>query len=149
MLKCLDSYSETFKGFGAMVSYHDAQSRNTRWSQSAVNALSVEPLDKASPLFCDLSAFASGGSRESVEDTADNLGLAIKYEGSYYPLRNTAFKSLADRAKVGGSSLPKLTRSDLATVLNKCLSLHSASALLLIRDEKVSATHSGDDKDYR
>ena len=33
-------------------------------------------------------------------------------------------------------------------MLNSCLILHKADALLLIRDEKVSAAHSGDARDY-
>ena len=33
-------------------------------------------------------------------------------------------------------------------MLNSCLELHKDSALLLIRDEKVSAAHSGDGRDY-
>lgn len=36
----------------------------------------------------------------------------------------------------------------LAEVLNECLHLFSSEALLLIRDEKVSAVHSGDSTDY-
>ena len=60
----------------------------------------------------------------------------------------TANKSLLDRAKIGGTALPKLSRSVLAEVLNACLKLYSSSALLLIRDEKVSAVHSGDSTDY-
>ena len=148
MLKCLDSYSESFSGFGTMVDYHEHQSKKTRWEQSPVNSLYVAALDRASPLLGSEHKFAPEVSQDAINDTADNLGLALLFDNQYYPLRNTAFKSLADRAKIGGSSLPKLTKPDLASVLNKCLSIHSASALLLIRDEKVSATHSGDDKDY-
>jgi hypothetical protein len=144
----LDNYCKTFSGFDSMLTYHENQSRNTRWEQTPVNALSVAPLDSSSNLLSDLSLFAPGISQAAVDDTAKNLGLAIKFEHLYYPLRNTAFKSLADRAKISGSSLPKLKKPDLASVLNKCLSLHNASALLLIREEKVSATHSGDEKDY-
>lgn len=44
--------------------------------------------------------------------------------------------------------MPKLKRKDLADVLNACLALYSSEALLLVRDEKVSAAHSGDMKDY-
>ena len=33
-------------------------------------------------------------------------------------------------------------------MINACLALHKDSALLLIRDEKVSAAHSGDSRDY-
>lgn len=148
MLQCLDSYNTHFADFGAMIDYHETQSKNSKWTQATVKDLRVAPLDKASPLYGDLSKFATDVSEDAVTDTAANLGLAIKLEDRYYPLRDTAFKSLADRAKISGSSLPKLPKPDLANVLNKCLSLHNAAALLLIRDEKVSATHSGDEKDY-
>ena len=60
----------------------------------------------------------------------------------------TAYKSLLDRAKIGGTALPKLSRTDLADVLNACLRLYYAEALLLLRDEKVAAVHSGDEADY-
>ena len=53
-----------------------------------------------------------------------------------------------DRAKIGGTALPKLGRDVLANVLNACLQLYSAEALLLIRDEKISAVPPGDSVDY-
>ena len=146
--QCLDSYHTSFTDFGAMFDYHKLQSENSRWERTQIKSLRVEPLDKTSSLYGDLSLFAPGVSTDAVTDTADNLGLAIKLEDHYYPLRDIAFKSLADRAKISGSALPKLKKKDLASVLNACLKLHSASALLLIRDEKIAATHSGDEKDY-
>lgn len=148
MLQCLDSYHTRFTDFDAMIDYHERQSKNSRWETTEVKSLRVAPLDAASPLAGSLSQFAPGTSEDAVNDTAQNLGLAIKHDGHFYPVRSTAFKSLADRAKINGSALPKLKKPDLANVLNSCLELHSASALLLIRDEKVSATHSGDEKDY-
>lgn len=68
--------------------------------------------------------------------------------GSTYPVRDTAYKGLLDRAKISGSALSKLSRERLAEVLNSCLALHKDDALVLIRDEKVSAAHSGDSSDY-
>ena len=38
-------------------------------------------------------------------------------EGSLYPMRDTAYKSLLDRAKLRGSVLPKLSRPKLARTL--------------------------------
>lgn len=83
-----------------------------------------------------------------MEDTAENLGLAVRVDGELYPARMTAYKSLLDRAKIGGNSLPKLHREILAEVLNSCLNLYSSDALVLVRDEKVAAVHSGDEVDY-
>ena len=65
-----------------------------------------------------------------------------------FPVRATAWKGLLDRAKINGTALPKLPRNELVGVLNACLHLFQSEALLLIRDEKVSAVHSGDEVDY-
>ena len=63
-------------------------------------------------------------------------------------MRSTAYKTMLDRAKINGSSLPKLERPLLARVVNDCLNLSTTDALVLIRDEKVAAIHSGDEADY-
>ena len=99
MQQCLNSYSKQFTGFSPMLLYHEEQSCNTKWQQTVVNQLHVEPLDSASPLIGDLSRFAPNVTREAVDDTAVNLGLAVRIDNDFYPLRDTAFKSLADRAK--------------------------------------------------
>lgn len=147
-LTCLDSFHTTFASFPELQKYHREESRNSLWTRCQVNSLAVEPLDKNSPLYGNLSQFAPGTSTEAVEDTADNLGLAVRVGGDLYPVRETAYKSLLDRAKISGSALPKLKRSVLATVLNECLKLYESNALVLVRDEKVSAIHSGDEVDY-
>ena len=133
---CQDNYSTTFASYEGMRRYHEKESLESRWHRCRVNELHIEPLDKASPLYGTPSAFAAGISAESVEDTAENLGLAMRVDGSYYPVRSTAYKSLLDRAKISGSALPKLSRQRLASVLNDCLELYSSETLLLIRDEK-------------
>ena len=145
---CQDSYYTLFNSYPAVLDYHEEQAKNSRWIRCKVNDLEVEPLGKASPLVGNLSAVAVGTSQEAVDDTVKNLGLAMRIKGDLYPLRTTAYKSLLDRAKIGGTALPKLSRKVLATVLNECLKLFTADALLLIRDEKVCAVHSGDDVDY-
>ena len=149
MLKtCEDNYSTTFHSYGDMESYHEQMSAESQWHRCRVNELYIEPLDQKSPLLGNLSAFAAGTSADAVEDTAHHLGLAMRVGGSLYPVRMTAYKSLLDRAKIGGTVLPKLSREKLARTLNDCLEVYSSEALLLIRDEKISAAHSGDPADY-
>ena len=145
---CMDSYNTTFDSYEQMLDYHRNQSANSRWQRSRVSDLEVAPLDKGSSLTGKLGIFAPGTSQEAVDDTVNNLGLAMMVDHQYYPIRSTAYKSLLDRAKIGGTALPKLSRTDLASVLNACLRLYHAEALLLLRDEKVSAVHSGDETDY-
>lgn len=145
---CCDSYHTQFSAFPDMLSYHEKIRTDSRWERTEVKNLEVAALDKASPLFNDTTSFDSSVSRDAIEDTAENLKLAIKVKDKFFPLRDTAYKSLLDRAKVGGSVLPKLPREKLAELINSCLALHKDSALLLVRDEKVSAAHSGDTRDY-
>lgn len=131
-----------------MLDYHEVQARNSQWKHTQVRNLEVEPLDAKSPYFGNTAAFAGGISEEAVKDTAENLGLAIRIDGELYPVRSTAYKSLLDRAKIGGTALPKIDRGVLAQTLNACLKLFGSDALTLIRDEKVAAVHSGDAVDY-
>lgn len=145
---CCDSYHTQFSAFPDMLSYHEKIRTDSRWERTEVKNLEVAALDKASPLFNDTTSFDSSVSRDAIEDTAENLKLAIKVKDKFFPLCDTAYKSLLDRAKVGGSALPKLPREKLAELINSCLALHKDSALLLVRDEKVSAAHSGDTRDY-
>lgn len=148
MQKCQDNYYATFSSYQTMLDYHEEQAKDSQWIRCKVNTLQIEPLGKTSPLTGNLAAFAPGTTQEAVDDTAGNLGLAMQVDGNLYPMRMTAYKSLLDRAKIGGTALPKLSREVLAEVLNACLKLYSADALLLIRDEKVAAVHSGDEVDY-
>ena len=145
---CKDSYFTTFGSYEQMLDYHRNQSVNSRWQRCKVSDLEVAPLDKGSSLVGKLGIFAPGTSQEAVDDTVNNLGLAMMVDHHYYPIRTTAYKSLLDRAKIGGTVLPKLSRTALADVLNACLRLYHAEALLLLRDEKVAAVHSGDETDY-
>ena len=144
-----DSYTISFHSLADMMTYLTAQARQSQWERAEVPSLRVEPLDESSPLYGDLSSFTAAVSEGAVRDTAKNLGLAIKVSGGLYPLRDTAYKSLLDRAKIGGTALPKLRRQVLAHTLNECFALqNNANALALIREQKVSAVHSGDEADY-
>lgn len=148
MLPCHDNFEANFDNYPSMLSYHQALSMASSWHRCRVKDLHVEPLDTTSPLYGHPSAFAAGTSEEAIEDTTANLGLALNVDGNIYPVRSTAYKTLIERAKINGTALPKLSRKDLANVLNSCLSVHNSDALLLIRNEKISAAHSGDDTDY-
>jgi len=148
MLKlCQDNYNRNFSVQDEMIAYHKILAGDSRWARTEVNKLQVAPLDETSPLFSK--PFAAGVSEDAIRDTAKNLGLAMKLDGAYYPVRDTAYKSLLDRAKISGTSLPKLERKQLAGILNSCLKLYpNDSALVLVRREKISAAHSGGEHDY-
>ena len=87
---CYDSYFTTFGDYGEMLEYHQKLTKSSKWAQTPVRDLEVEPLAMSSPLFGNLSSFATGTSLEAVADTAANLGLAIRVNGELYPARDTA-----------------------------------------------------------
>ena len=128
MQTCQDNYSTVFSSFGEMQTYHQRLSQESQWRRCRVRDLTIEPLDSKSPLAEDLPAFAPGTSQEAVRDTIRGLGLAMRVEGNLYPMRDTAYKSLLDRAKLRGSVLPKLSRSKLARTLNDCLHVFTSDA---------------------
>lgn len=130
---CQDSYYTLFSSYPMLLNYHEEQAKNSRWIRCKVADLQVEPLGESSPLIGNLPAFAAGTSQEAVKDTAENLGLAMRVNGELYPVRMTAYKSLLDRAKIGGTALPKLSREVLAEVLNECLKLYTWQTNLLFR----------------
>ncbi|MBQ8299851.1 MAG: hypothetical protein IJX99_08405 [Clostridia bacterium] len=148
MQRCEDNYFVTFSSYLTLLDFHEEQAKSSKWIRCPVNSLGVKSLDENSPLYGSTGAFAQGTTTNAVEDTAKNLGLAIQVEGDLYPVRITAYKSLLDRAKIGGTALPKLSRPILASTLNACLGLYNSEALVLVRNEKVSAVHSGDEVDY-
>ncbi|MFQ7551234.1 MAG: hypothetical protein ACLRMZ_14055 [Blautia marasmi] len=129
--QCQDGFYTTFSSYPLMLDYHKEQSKNSRWVKARVSDLEIQPLGKGSALSTDLPAFASGTTQDAVDDTANNLGLAMRVDGELFPMRMTAYKSLLDRAKIGGTALPKLSREALAEVLNACMELYSSEALLL------------------
>ena len=148
MQNCQDTFSATFVRFNELFGYQQQVSSRSQWSHCAVNQLHVEPLNHNSSCYPAFKEFAPGVSSEAVEDSFNNLGLAIRFDQKLYPVRETAYKSLLDRAKVSGSGLNKLTKTELAQVLNTFLSHFRSEALVLVRDEKISAVHSGDESDY-
>ena len=104
----MDNYSTTFNSFPMIMDYHREQNENSRWLRCKIKDLKIEPLHEDSVLYANPDRFASGISEDAVKDTAKNLGLAITVDGNIYPMRSTAYKTMLDRAKISGSSLPKL-----------------------------------------
>jgi len=154
MSKHLDDYQQTFPEFSEMLCFFEQQHAESQWETCKVSDIRIAPLTKGAPILDDtLSKFAPGVSREAVNDTIANLGLAAKISGvargKYFPVRNTAYKSLTGRASIQGTTLNRLPREKLASVLNHCLSIYPKyKALVLVRDEKICAFHSGDPKDF-
>lgn len=145
-----DSWQETYGSFTELKNAETAARKE--WLPVKVCDISVAPVESIifsdAAIFKNATAYAPEVTTEAVKDTANNTGLAVIIDGKGYPVRDTALKSMFDRARINGFSLGKLAKADLSLVLNKCNALYGDNALVLIQEEKVSATHSGGDKDY-
>lgn len=91
---------------------------------------------------------------DAIADTMNHIQLGISFidadENEHkYPLRETAKKTLFDRAKINGPSLERLSKEKLGNVLNMCYALYKDTyTLVYINNNKVNAVLSGDSKDF-
>ena len=53
-----------------------------------------------------------------------------------------------ERARISGHALNNVSKTVFAEILNYCMGVASGDSLIKIADEKVSAVHGGDPKDY-
>ena len=88
------------------------------------------------------------GDADVLEDTMENTSLLLKVDGKDYPVRSCALKTVLERARISGHALNKVSKSVFAEILNYCMGVASGDSLIKVADEKVSAVHGGDPKDY-
>lgn len=125
--------------------------KDDKYERVKISDLTVFPLvDVEDEMDANLPSYLD----EVVADTISNLQLGISFTDSNgftyrLPLRETAKKSLLDRAKISGASLERLSRAQLCTVLNMCYRLYSnSSTLIYLNNDKIAAVLSGDSKDF-
>lgn len=140
-------YSLSCKEFIDTVKEYESEDE---YKRVVISGLSVFALEDAGD---EIDANIPSALSEASGDTMMHLRLGIEFESEgetyVYPLRETAKKSLLDRAKINGASLEKLSRSQLSTVLNMCYRLYPESnSLVYINNNKVNAVLSGDTKDF-
>jgi hypothetical protein len=68
--------------------------------------------------------------------------LQISYNGNIYYVGSSALPTLKSRAGISGTSLEKISREDLADILNKCLPVSNGGTLMRVCGDKVRACHS-------
>ena len=131
-----------------MYGFHTDLSASTHWLRVPLSTLLFYPLNTDMDLSGISVPFHPDVSEEAVTDTTENTRLAVKIEDYLWPVRDTAYKTILDRARVNGNSLPKISKELLSGILTNCCQLYREDALVLIRDQKVSAVHGGGENDY-
>ena len=138
-----DRFSKTYTDYDFAALKSDEALCPKKWSTERLNSLRFAPIETV-----EENAFAPVVTKEAIDDTTESTGLAVFINGLAYPVRDTAIKTILDRARINGYSLPKLAKEDLAFILNKCVELYNEDSLVLVQEQKVSAIHSGDAKGF-
>lgn len=144
-----DNFSCSFSNSGDFLSFLSERANNSRWLMARSKDLRFEPLEKDSPtgnLFLQL--YSINGSGDVLIDTMENTSLLMNVNGDSYPVRSCALKTVLERARISGYALNKVSKAVFAEILNYCMGVASGDSLIKIADEKVSAVHGGDPKDY-
>ncbi len=140
-----DKFSQSFSNPGDFLRFLGERAKNSHWLTARSKDLSFEAMDKVDPAALTGSIASSD---EVLRDTMENTSLLMTVHGSKYPVRSCALKTVLERARISGTALNKVSREVFAQILNCCMGVASGDSLIRIADEKVSAVHGGDPKDY-
>ena len=144
-----DNFSRSFSESGDFFQFLSARQARSKWMTAPSKELRFEPVERGSTLGnLYMQIYDHNGDADVLEDTMENTSLLLKVDGKDYPVRSCAIKTVLERARISGHALNKVSKTVFAEILNYCMGVASGDSLIKIADEKVSAVHGGDPKDY-
>lgn len=144
-----DNFRCTFDDPGDFIQFLKERKENSRWMTAPSRNLVFESLEKNTQMGeLYLKLYDHDGRAEIIADTMENTSLLLKVNGETYPVRSCAIKSILERARISGYALNKVSKSIFTQILNYCMDVASGDSLIKVADDKVSAVHGGDPKDY-
>ena len=144
-----DNFRCTFDDPGDFIQFLKERKENSRWMMAPSRNLVFESLEKNTQMGeLYLKLYDHDGRAEIIADTMENTSLLLKVNGETYPVRSCAIKSILERARISGHALNKVSKSIFTQILNYCMDVTSGDSLIKVADDKVSAVHGGDPKDY-
>lgn len=144
-----DNFSRSFTEPGDFFQFLSDRKARSKWMTAPSRELQFEPVERGSTLGnLYMQIYDHNGAAEILEDTMENTSLLLKVDGKDYPVRSCAIKTVLERARISGHALNKVSKTVFAEILNYCMGVASGDSLIKIADEKVSAVHGGDPKDY-
>ena len=144
-----DNFRCTFDDPGDFIQFLKERKENSRWMTAPSRNLVFESLEKNTQMGeLYLKLYDHDGRAEIIADTMENTSLLLKDNGETYPVRSCAIKSILERARISGHALNKVSKSIFTQILNYCMDVASGDSLIKVADDKVSAVHGGDPKDY-
>ncbi|WP_033117913.1 MULTISPECIES: hypothetical protein [Intestinimonas] len=144
-----DNFRRTFDDPGDFIQFLKERKENSRWMTAPSRNLVFESLEKNTQMGeLYLKLYDHDDRAEIIADTMENTSLLLKVNGETYPVRSCAIKSILERARISGHALNKVSKSIFTQILNYCMDVASGDSLIKVADDKVSAVHGGDPKDY-
>ena len=143
-----DAWTVTTKEDDAFYGTLCEISEKSNWMHGIKSSdIRVVPLEQNPLLMEDLGA-RYNVSPELIWDTMENTKLMLEVDGTFYPLRTSAMKSMLETAKISGNALYKVKTEHLAEILNYCMEVAKGKSLLLVRAGKASAVLSSEARGY-
>ena len=144
-----DNFRCTFDDPGDFIQFLKERKENSRWMTAPSRNLVFESLEKNTQMGeLYLKLYDHDGRAEIIADTMENTSLLLKVNGETSPVKSCAIKSILERARISGHALNKVSKSIFTQILNYCMDVASGDSLIKVADDKVSAVHGGDPKDY-
>lgn len=144
-----DNFRCSFSDPSDFLQFLQDRKDNSRWMTAPSKNLVFESLEKDTQMGeLYLKLYDYDGRAEIIADTMENTSLLLKVNGETYPVRSCAIKSILERARISGHALNKVSKKVFTQILNYCMDVASGDSLIKIADDKVSAVHGGDPKDY-
>ncbi len=144
-----DDFSCSFRDPNRFLEFLKERKENSDWLTVPSRSLQFQPIEKDSNLGnLYMHLYQSNGRAEILADTMENTSILLNVNGSDYPVRSCALKTILERARISGYALSKVSTEVFTQILNYCLDVATGDSLVKIADEKISAVHGGDPKDY-
>lgn len=120
----------------------ETESDGSRWMTHPANEIRFIALQDADP--SDIAQYEEA----LLEDTERGTGLLAVADGTYYPVRLCAMKTVYERARINGYALGKVSKPVLARILSDCIAVTNGNTLIRVLENKISAMHGGNTMDY-
>lgn len=144
-----DDFRCSFGDSDQFIEFLKERKAQSTWMTAPSKSLQFRALEgneNLSNLYMQI--YQSNGKAEVLADTMENTSLLLNIKGTDYPVRSCALKTILERARISGNALNKVSREVFTRILNYCLDVASGDSLIKVADDKVSAVHGGDPKDY-
>ncbi|MCT7397696.1 hypothetical protein N5B56_01175 [Eubacterium sp. LFL-14] len=134
-----DDYEKKFDSFEELSEFANAVEKNAEWIVIPTNSIMAEATTDVCDDFEDA---------KLLQDTDKNTGLVLNLIGTQYCVGLSTLSTLFPRAGISGPALSKVSKKELAEILNYCVQTRKGDSKIRIDTGKIRAVHSGDEHDY-